>query len=149
MSPPPPRASPEVPRDDDDAGTEPTTGLFPATREYARHIGYLSVLKAAGLVVVGIAVAAVLGWERLGTMAEKRADEKVAVFVATFTARIDSAERRITTIELGQLQLGGSVYELQKDVRELYRVGRDGRRSERLEQPPPLPFSPIARDGGL
>lgn len=50
---------------------------------------------------------------------------------------------RVEVLEQEQKQVRADVHEVQLDVRELYRVIRDGRRSERLEQPP----AP-ATDGG-
>lgn len=49
---------------------------------------------------------------------------------------------RVEALEQEQRQVRVDVHEVQLDVRELYRVIRDGRRSERLERPPP------AQDGG-
>ncbi len=43
---------------------------------------------------------------------------------------------RVEAIETEQKNVRSDVHELQLDVRELYRVVRDGRRSERLEAPP-------------
>lgn len=51
-------------------------------------------------------------------------------------AETASLTPRVTAIETEQKNVRSDVHELQLDVRELYRVVRDGRRSERLEQPP-------------
>ncbi len=131
---PPPRASPRVP-EDDLFGEEPVTGVYPATREYARHIGWLSVAKAAGLTVVGIAVSAVLAVAWVGHLAETRAD-----------ARVLPVEARVTVLEQKSTFTATDLHEVQLDLRELYRVGRDKGRSMRLEEP--LPPVPVARDGG-
>ncbi len=51
-------------------------------------------------------------------------------------AETASLTPRVTAIEAEQKNVRSDVHELQLDVRELYRVVRDGRRSERLEAPP-------------
>lgn len=64
---PPPRASPTVPEDFDGEG--PNTGIYPATREYTRHIGWLSVAKAAGVGLFMFGAGLIGTWRSMATEA--------------------------------------------------------------------------------
>lgn len=84
MKPPPsPRPSPRPPGRSsyyvgDDIDDEPiTTGVYPATREYTRHIAWLSVAKALGVTIVGIIAASIAGWRTV--IAEAKAASEPGV----------------------------------------------------------------------
>lgn len=132
---PPPQPSPQVPRDDSPLSSGPITGILPASREYARQIGFLTTLKAAGLVVVGIAAAAVMGWERLGSMARAEGRAEAA-----------KLEPRVTSLEMMRSEL----YDMRKENRAYFEAQRTG--IPMTSPPPPLPPPPPApggtKDGG-
>lgn len=132
---PPPRSSPRVPEPDE---REPDTGSYPVVRADLRK-----ALKANDFkVVVGIAVVSIgtaFGAYRvILNDARAQTDAGVAVVVTPLGKRVD-------VLEQGQMQQRADTHELQVDIRELYRVVRDGRRSERLETPAP---APVSKDGG-
>lgn len=135
---PPPRASPKVPGDIDDGRDEPVTGVFPATREYARHIGNLSLLKAVGGILAGAVISTATAVIWVGVVAKDKAHDVAE-------ARVAPLEGRVTTIEQRLGFTSNDIHEVQLDLRELYRVGRTKERSARLEEPLPL----IPRDGGI
>lgn len=130
MNVPPPKASPQVPRDGGDI--EPTTGVFPATRDFVRHAAFWSTLKAVGAVVVAIVVGAILGWERIGTMAEGRGALKAA-----------ELEPRLAAVE----QLRVEVYDLRKELRSFYDWQTTGRPMVLAPMSPPRPV-PDTKDSG-
>jgi hypothetical protein len=120
-----------VPRDDPGASPEESTGVHPATRAFTRWVGWVSTFRTLGTVVLAIAVGTILGWERIGAMAETRGAAKAA-----------ELEPRLTAVE----QFRVEVYDLRKELRSFYDWQRTGQPMVLL--PLTRPPEPGAKDGG-
>lgn len=115
----------------------------------AKPVSVVTVVKEWAAVTTGVMVllggfaAFVLGTAHAQTaeiVQAVRADAGAAASKADVVARrLEQHEKESAAVHL---EIRDDVHELQKDIRELYRVVRDGRRSERLEAPP-------RQDGGL
>ncbi len=106
--------------------------------EKARDLGQAAADALARRLwtIAGAAVVLVAGTASVVAWGQHAIDAGVA-------GKLEPVEKRIATVEQGQQDLKSDLHEVQKDIRELYRVlPTKSRRSERLEQPLP------ALDGG-
>jgi hypothetical protein len=129
---PPVQPSPQVPRDLVDE-PEQITGVYPATREYARHIGWLSVARAAGLLLLSVAVSAILGYRWIMGEARAQGETAVAVVAQKQAASQEQLDRyqKDTNESLGDVKT--ELKETREDLKALYQATMNGRRQERLE----------------
>ncbi len=121
--------------------TEAKADATPATRADVAHLGD-RVNRAFkwqdAAVILAILGGFLGGYGHLMSEATARAEDKISPLRA-----------RIDTLEQEQHRARTDVHEVQLDVRELYRSLRDGRRSERLEQPVPAVSPTTQPDGGI
>lgn len=118
MSVPPPRSSPQVPRDMPNLPPETPSGVFPATRDFVREAALWSTLKAVGAFVVAIAVGAVLGWRTLSSEARAQAKDEVAPIAQKQAATQAELERfqRETALRLERTEAQGTRMETKVDA---------------------------------
>lgn len=118
------------------------TAEHPLTAPELRRALTWSDLRAAGLVLVAVVASTVTGWQLLTATARAQATEAGAEVTRRVQAIEDAGRRHADESAAVHHELKQELAELQRDIRELYRVVRDpSRRSERLEQP-------AAVDGG-
>jgi hypothetical protein len=88
-----------------------------------------------------------LGGGAVGVRALRAEAQEVARIEAKATADagVKAIEQRVVFLEQVAVQQGRATFETQVDIRELYRVVRDGRKSDRLER---APAAPSGTDGG-
>lgn len=131
----PPRASPQVPHDQGDH-TEPITAILPATREYVRHIGWITVAKSLAAFVLAVFLAGVFTWDKIKSVAAAEAAEKVEPVKDEVKQLRDDAK--------------ATKAEVQEQAKHIYRteavvelLARD--RGLEKQLPPPVPPT---KDGG-
>ncbi len=122
---------------------EPITGSFkiPATMRDVKDAKKSVEHRATLLFVLGALGTLGGGFLSVRAIAQDAGSAPAAKVAADLSGVIP----RVTALEQGQIQQRADTHELQVDIRELYRAQRTGRKSERLEQPAPVPKSP---DGG-
>lgn len=111
-----------------DSGPLPAknTGEYPVTKKEL-----LRQLRFQDLLIIGSVIATVVTGVFSGyfkVVQDARAETELVVKPLEF---------RISTLEQNQTNLRGDVHEVQLDLRELYKVIRENRRSVRLENAPP------------
>lgn len=149
---PPPQQVPAPFLPDDPA--EPITGshLIPASlkdvtnarREIDDRIADAkksTETRAAVLFIIGALATLGTGFLSVRAIAQD-AGSKPALEVQV---EVIALKNRASALEQGQVQQRADTHEVQVDIRELYRVVRDGRKSDRLEAPAP---APAPTDGG-
>ena len=108
----------------------------------------LTIVREWAVATMGVML--LLGGFAAWVLAASKAQAAEVAQVARIDAgaaasRVDAVQRELERHQAESAAVHGAMrgelVELQVDIRELYRVVRDGRRSERLEQPP-------ATDGG-
>ncbi len=110
-----------------DSGPLPTktTGEYPVTKKEL-----IKQLRLQDMMVIGSIVVTVVGGVFTGyfkVVHDARAETELV---------LKPLETRVNTLEQEQKHLREDVHEVQLDLRELYRVIRENRRSPRLEKAP-------------
>lgn len=121
---------------------EPTPAQAPSERDLLAIVREWAVATMGVMVLLGGFAA----WVLAASKAQAAEVAQVArVDAGAAAARVEGVARELDRHERESaavhLEMKADLHELQADIRELYRVVRDGRRSERLEQP-------LAADGG-
>jgi hypothetical protein len=121
-----------------DLDGEPVSGVYPASRDFVREV------TKTGLWRVGYAIAAFAAAVFIAGAFATRALAQTAHDAGVEAAK--GHESRITALEQQVPQLRNEVYQGRLDTQALYKAVMDGKRQERLEQPPAPPPSP--KDAG-
>lgn len=139
MNAPPPQPTPQVPRDRADHGAdgEPITAIMPATREYVRHVGWLTAAKALGGFIIAVFLAGVFTWDKVKSVAAAEAAEKVEPVKDEVKQLRDDAK----ATKAVQDEQAKHIYRTEAVVELL---ARD--RGLEKQLPPPVP--PTPKDGG-
>jgi hypothetical protein len=118
------------------------TPEHPVTAPELRTLLTWQSLRSAGVALVAVVAGTVTGWQVLTTQARAQAGEVSAEVSRRVQAIEDAGRRHEAESDATHAAIKADMHELQRDIRELYRVVRDPtRRSERLE-------AALPKDGG-